>query len=684
MSPLVSRVRRARPAAMMALRIAALLSVSVAPVVASAQVVASDGGLSAEQLARANAQSQLGSALQRVAANGSDGFALAQAGRAALQLGDARAALGFLGRAEQLLPRDPGIKAALGAAMVQLEDPTAALRYFDTAAQLGGIERIYLADRGLAYDLLGDQARAQADYAVAMQSAPSAELTRRYALSLGISGQSDQAILMLAPLLRAQDRAAWRSRAMILAMNGRPDEARQIARTTMPSELAQGLDPYFALMDRLTAPQLAAASHFGRFPNYDVLRAQPSRAEAVRLASAAAAQAAAPQPAAARSSRERARNRRERSRPGENSPLANSRIARNDRSNGTREIVAVRAASPAPAPAPAPSPAPAPVTAPAPVRVASAAIPAPSPTPGVTYAAPAPAPAAIPVVSRNALPGGVTAPITTTSPGRLLEPAPTAPSPAVRATPVPPSQPSLSPPVAGSPSATFAPTPTPTPQPQPAAQPVVAPPALVPAPQVQPATPSASTTVIAGWNLGSVVNSLTVPSEEHARGQQGLTATELQSIADERRRQQANEAAERRRRQQAEAAATRARAAEAARAREAEAAAARERVEEEAKAREEAERRRRHPARTWVQIATGSDAARLASDCARLRRSHSAAWDDQSCATAEWGRTRRLVVGPFRNVAAARTWERAYKAAGGNAFVWTSEVGEEVTPVGRR
>ncbi len=660
------RTPRARSSRFAALRIAALLGIASLSTAAAAQFAASDGGLSAEQLARANAQAQLGSALQRVATNGNDGFALAQAGRAALALGDARAALGFLGRAEQLLPRDAGIKAALGAAMVQLEDPTAALRYFDQAAALGGIERLYLGDRGLAYDLLGDQRRAQGDYAVAMQSAPSAELTRRYALSLGISGQSDAAVQMLAPLLRAQDRAAWRSRAMILAMNGRPEEARQIARTTMPSELAQGLDPYFALMDRLTPPQLAAASHFGRFPNYDVLRAQPSRAEAVRMASATSAATPA-RTAAASSSRDRSRSR------------SSSRVSAADRfeaSRGTARERSVATATPSPSPAAAPTPAPAP----APVRVAVAS---PPPIPAPSYAAPVASPR-VSVTPRPAPePIAPAASSPTAAPGRLLEPAPSpsvAPAP-VRVAALPPSSvPSASP------SATFALPPAQPPAPAPVATAIPAPTvaAVVPPPSVQPAAPTANTTVVAGWNLGDVVNSLTVTAEEQARGSHGLTAAELQGIADDRRRQQQAEAAERRRRQQAEAAANRARAAEAERARVAEAEAARERAEAEAKAREEAENRRRHPARTWVQIATGNDAARLASDCARLRREHSAAWDGQSCATAEWGRTRRLVVGPFRNAAAARTWERAYKAAGGNAFVWNSGVGEEVTPVGRR
>src|SRR3546814_7872358 len=74
-------------------------------------------------------------------------------------LEDYRAALGFLVRAEQTRPRDGTIKAALGSAMVHMENPTRALDYFGEAQLLGAPERLFLADRGLARDLLGHQDR---------------------------------------------------------------------------------------------------------------------------------------------------------------------------------------------------------------------------------------------------------------------------------------------------------------------------------------------------------------------------------------------------------------------------------------------------------------------------------------------------------------------------------------------
>ncbi|MFM6853273.1 MAG: SPOR domain-containing protein, partial [Sphingopyxis sp.] len=134
----------------------------------------------------------------------------------------------------------------------------------------------------------------------------------------------------------------------------------------------------------------------------------------------------------------------------------------------------------------------------------------------------------------------------------------------------------------------------------------------------------------------------------------------------------------------AQAADARARAQADARARVAEETAARERAAAEAEARAEAEQRRRNPARTWVQVATGANVTALAFDCRRLARAHPASFEGQSCSSAAWNRTRRLVVGPFRTAAVAREWLGAYTRAGGDGFIWQSEAGEDVAAVARR
>lgn len=95
----------------------------------------------------------------------------------------------------------------------------------------------------------------------------------------------------------------------------------------------------------------------------------------------------------------------------------------------------------------------------------------------------------------------------------------------------------------------------------------------------------------------------------------------------------------------------------------------------------EAEAKKAQPARTWVQVATGANAAALASDYRRMARANAEVFKGRSGHTAEWGRTRRLLVGPFDTMRAAQGWLASHKKAGGDGFVWSSAAGEEVTPV---
>lgn len=264
---------------------ASLYAVAVAasslalPVVVHAQVATVEERAAFQE--RADAQKKLAGALARIAQDGRNGYALLDAGEAAIALGDPQAALGFLARAESAMPREGRVKSALGAAMMGLGRYDQALRYFGEAEAAGTRERNYLGERGLAYDLSGDSASAQRDYRAALAIKPGdSTLTRNYALSLGIGGNIKGALAMLNPLLASQDRAAWRARAFILAMNGQIKEAGETADAVMPVELARDIKPYLARMDNLTPPQKAAAVHFGKFPT------GPLAPSGVRVASA--------------------------------------------------------------------------------------------------------------------------------------------------------------------------------------------------------------------------------------------------------------------------------------------------------------------------------------------------------------------------------------------------------------
>lgn len=172
--------------------------------------------------------------------------------------------------------------------------------------------------------------------------------------------------------------------------------------------------------------------------------------------------------------------------------------------------------------------------------------------------------------------------------------------------------------------------------------------------------------------MADMVADIQVPEAERRAAAAGLTADQLASVAAENLAAQAREAEEARARANAE---RERRAAEAERARAAEAAAAR----------EERERQRANPARIWVQVATGANVSALGFDCRRLARQYAAAFGSRGCSVAAWNRTHRLLVGPFRNAAAAREWLGGYARAGGDgAFVWNSDAGEEVTAIGAR
>jgi tetratricopeptide (TPR) repeat protein len=205
--------------------------------------------------------------LKILAQNPYDVTALTQAGLGALAVGDPQAALGFLARAEELSPRNARIKSALGTALTMLEKPAEALRLFGEAVALGANERDIAADRGLAYDLSGDTKRAQKDYILALRTGLDPEVTRRYALSLGIAGERKEALALLDPLIARSDQGAWRARAFVLAMNGDLVEADRIVRAVSPASMGGAMTPFLRRLASLTPSQRAHAVNFGTMPS---------------------------------------------------------------------------------------------------------------------------------------------------------------------------------------------------------------------------------------------------------------------------------------------------------------------------------------------------------------------------------------------------------------------------------
>ena len=114
------------------------------------------------------------------------------------------------------------------------------------------------------------------------------------------------------------------------------------------------------------------------------------------------------------------------------------------------------------------------------------------------------------------------------------------------------------------------------------------------------------------------------------------------------------------------------------------AALAKAKAEADAKAKKEAEEKKKlaaNPARNWLQVGTGASKSGLSFTMKALRKKYDSL-SAQDGWSASWGRTNRLLVGPFPGFARAKALEDKIKAAGGDAFAWKSDAGEVVERLG--
>ena len=213
------------------------------------------------------AAGDLNDALGRLARNADDADAMLDAGEAALALGDVDAAIGFFGRARQRSPNNTRVSLGMARAYVASRRPVEALRFFAEAEQAGVSQQRMAADRGLAFDLVGDSASAQSLYRLAIAGGAGGDVVRQLALSQAISGDRKGFEATLLPLLQQGDNAAFRTRAFGLAVLGDTDAAVKIARDMMAPRMAARIEPYLKFMTQLTPAQQAAAGNLGVFPS---------------------------------------------------------------------------------------------------------------------------------------------------------------------------------------------------------------------------------------------------------------------------------------------------------------------------------------------------------------------------------------------------------------------------------
>lgn len=548
----------ARKARLAALAVAMALTLPGGPVLAQAVVQQVPGGAT------------LSAALARLARDPRDLAALIDAGKAALVMGDVDAAIGFFARADQLSPNNMQVKAGLAGALVRSENPYDAIPLFAEAERGGGLDPLLLADRGLAYDLVGDNATAQKYYRQSLASAAHDETRRRLALSQAMAGDRPGMEQTLSSLLQRQDKAAWRVRAFALAILGRPDEAVGIASQTMPVELAGGIAPYLRYMAKLTPAQQAAAANFGRFPRaaeigHDdprvALYAQPRRAQ---TADAGLVPAGRPLGSKARQ------------------PARDSR-----RGKGEGTVAALAPAVPQPSRSAPPEPMPG--------RQVTAIGPAVAPA--------AARPAAAPAVQRPVAPAIATA----AGASGLARVATAQAAPAAGARPL---------------------APPPAPAPVTAVQTVprqpVAPPSVVNAAPAKPAVQAPRQPRVA-----DAFADFTLPAGAAAPAPGAVDVRKLKP------KPKAPEV-------------------------------------------EKVPPKPVHPSRIWVQVGTGRDPKALGFTWRALAKDNADLFRGKTAATSDWGRTNRLLTGPFASEAAAGAFLARLKKAGVDAFLWTSPVGQVV------
>lgn len=688
----------------------------VALVMALAAPSAANAQISASPIGPSDPAQALSENLKALARDPYNVDALIQAGYGALSVGDANAAFGFFARAEELSPSNSRAKAGLGSALTQMEKPKDALRAFEEATALGAGERDILADRGLAYDLSGDARRAQKDYLAALKTSSSDELTRRLALSLGISGDRDAALARLDPLVRRNDQAAWRARAFVLAMNGDTSGAEKIVRMVAPPATVGTMVSFLQRLAALSPSARASAVHFGTLPSTSTGAALASAddfrpmdtASAARLATPTVERAAVAQtiPISAKEAKKRAR---------EQDKLA--KLAERGR----------KATGSAPAPVTVASAQP--VGRPVPSEKVSARVAAAMPQAGdkvtiVKGATALPLPDAI--ASRPAL-GSASVSVapspsvsSSTQVAAVTPPASQAPSPLFEvpaASPPPAAQsqtvPSASVPAAGvSPSAAAIPsslprqpvptdvtpprtaallTPTPTPSvaEDPAkgltattasVRPVELPPAQTPQstpPSVAVAMPVASPATSAlATPLDTAVPAPEPVTTPPPPPRPALTLADIVNTLELEQETAAaplpNEAQIRAARLAAQ---KKAAADEKLKA---------EKLAEEKRVAEEEANARRNPARIWVQVATGNNRSGLPGTWRKLQSQAGKSLSRQAAWTAPFRQTNRLLVGPMKSVGDARELVNSLAKEGIQATTFSSEAGQEISRIGGR
>lgn len=604
------------------------------------------------------AATELRRAVERLARAPTDSDALLDAGNAALILRDYDSALGFFTRAESLQPANGRIKAGLATAQLYSENPVEALKLFEQAVALGVPERSIAADRGLAFDLVGDNARAQADYALSSTALSTEDLIIRQAVSFGLAGDQKRADALLNPLLSQNKPAAWRARAFILSANGDTGEATRIVRGFLDARSTSAMTAYLERMGSLTKAQQAAVIHYGHFPadeqvgrDSEAVRAVASRGYVGRAATGTQDQGLIPtgEPLGRRSTASAPQS--ERSSGAGQSAIAAASV----RPTGDGSSTAVPATRSLSASADDI------LAAGAELPATSASVSANAEQTGLANAAQIPA-------TGDAEPG-----FASLGDLKIRDAGEETAGTSVASAGPPSVQTTAQTPAASNQTLAASNMPSPVDD-----QPVLV--ASADRSAVDRATPEygppagamtadagsgVSTSAGAVPSLGEIVRSIQIPSQEK---QSNVFAVDLERLAlfnasrplDPEPSPFASAAVPEGAKPLADDESAK--------------------VASPVPAPEAAASEAPQPERNWVQIATGADDV-MKGEYRRLSRGKTELFKDQKGWTSPWRTQQRLLVGPFDTLGAAREWLGEYEKAGGEGFAWNSEDGTAVAPL---
>lgn len=206
-------------------------------------------------------------------------------------------ALSYAERWVSAKPQDGLAHLAVGAALVQQNRPSEAQKSFALSEAAGGPAAAIAVQRGLAFDLLGQNRNAQIAYAEALQRAPGDRSILEYmALSFAIGGDDAAALQLLQPEAEKASGEPSFERTLVLihALSGRVDLARRIAATSLSPQASVGVGDLLQRVAMLPTPAAkAAAVHLGILPDAGVAAPPPQQ-----VAEAPAIVQAEPQPRA--------------------------------------------------------------------------------------------------------------------------------------------------------------------------------------------------------------------------------------------------------------------------------------------------------------------------------------------------------------------------------------------------